>query len=254
MATTFYKYHGAGNDFILFDNRKGMLSLTTDRIAELCDRHLGIGADGLILLEEPRSEEEDFYMIYYNSDGNESTMCGNGGRCIAKFAQDIGLVMNKANFAAIDGPHWATFEVDQVSLGMADAPAIEKRLGGFFIDTGSPHHVEHRLAGPNFRSVARELRNNYGPEGCNINFVQSCNDELSIRTYERGVERETLSCGTGATGAAMVAVAMGWISQPPVKLYTQGGVLEVDFQGKGPFTNVVLKGPAIKVFEGIIEI
>ena len=254
MAHTFYKYHGAGNDFILFDNRLSRVQLSSERIAELCHRHYGIGADGLMLLEQPRHEGDDFYMVYYNADGNESTMCGNGGRCIAKFAQDLGLIQDKATFTAIDGPHWATFDGDQVALGMVDAPAVEERHGGLFINTGSPHHVENRMAGPDFVSVARELRNRYGAEGCNINFIQACNDELSIRTYERGVEGETLACGTGATGAAMVAVAKQWVSAAPVKLYAQGGVLEVDFKGTGPFTDVVLKGPAIKVFEGTIEL
>jgi len=253
MQIAFQKYQGAGNDFIMLDNRDGKYSgLNTAQIAQLCHRNKGIGADGLILVEQ--AEKADFKMVYFNADGKESTMCGNGGRCIAKFAQDLGLIQDKATFTAIDGPHWATFDGDQVALGMVDAPAVEERHGGLFINTGSPHHVENRVAGPDFVSVARELRNRYGAEGCNINFIQACNDELSIRTYERGVEGETLACGTGAVGAAMIAVAKQWVSAAPVKLYAQGGVLEVDFKGTGPFTNVVLKGPAVKVFEGTIEL
>lgn len=253
MLISFYKYQGAGNDFILFDNRDGALQPTESAVSFLCNRHFGIGADGLMLLEAPRAEGDDFYMVYYNSDGRESTMCGNGGRCIARFAVDLGLADHRVQFSAIDGPHWAEVEEQKVRLGMIDAAAVEERNGGFFVNTGSPHHVEHRHGGPSFELDARALRDAYGNEGANVNFVEACAGELSIRTYERGVEGETLACGTGAVAGALVAVQQGWVEASPVTLYARGGTLEVSFDGQGPFTNVVLTGPAVKVFEGKIQ-
>ena len=251
----FYKYHGAGNDFILIDNRSGTLTITTETIAHWCHRNYGVGADGLMLLETPKVESDHFYMQYFNSDGRESTMCGNGGRCIARFAVDLGITAEGTlNFHAIDGPHTAVVSQSSVALSMIDAPAVISRNNGFFIDTGSPHHVEHRESGPDFVGTAHPIRNAYGPDGANVNFIQACEGELSIRTYERGVENETLACGTGATAAAMVAVAEGWVPSAPVRLYAQGGILTVDFKGSGPFTDVVLTGPAMQVFKGLLPL
>ena len=251
----FYKYHGAGNDFILIDNRSGSLTLTTETIAQWCHRNYGVGADGLMLLEAPKVEGDHFYMQYFNSDGRESTMCGNGGRCISRFAVDLGIAAEGTlNFHAIDGPHTAVVAPSSVALSMIDTPAVVARHNGFFIDTGSPHHVEHREPGPDFVNTARRIRTSYGPEGANVNFIQACEGELSIRTYERGVENETLACGTGATAAAMVAVAQGWVPAAPVRLYAQGGILTVDFKGSGPFTDVVLTGPATQVFKGLLPL
>ena len=251
----FYKYHGAGNDFILIDNRSGSLTLTTETIAQWCHRNYGVGADGLMLLEAPKVEGDHFYMQYFNSDGRESTMCGNGGRCISRFAVDLGIAAEGTlNFHAIDGPHTAVVAPSSVALSMIDAPAVVARNNGFFIDTGSPHHVEHREPGPDFIGTARRIRASYGLEGANVNFIQACEGELSIRTYERGVENETLACGTGATAAAMVAVAQGWVPAAPVRLYAQGGILTVDFKGSGPFTDVVLTGPATQVFKGLLSL
>ena len=247
----FYKYHGAGNDFILIDNRSNTLTLTTETIAQWCHRNYGVGADGLMLLEAPKVEGDDFYMQYFNADGRESSMCGNGGRCIARFAVDIGIATEGTlYFHAIDGPHVSVVSEFSVALSMIDAPAVISRNNGFFIDTGSPHHVENRTPGSDFVRTARLIRDVYGPEGANVNFIQACEGELSIRTYERGVENETLACGTGATAAAMVAVAQGWVPSAPVRLYAQGGILTVDFKGTGPFTDVVLTGPAAQVFKG----
>ena len=251
----FYKYHGAGNDFILIDNRSGSLTLTTVTIAQWVHRNYGVGADGLMLLEAPKVQGDHFYMQYFNSDGRESTMCGNGGRCISRFAVDLGIAAEGTlNFHAIDGPHTAVVAPSSVALSMIDAPAVVARNNGFFIDTGSPHHVEHREPGPDFVGTARRIRASYGPEGANVNFIQACDGELSIRTYERGVENETLACGTGATAAAMVAVAQGWVPAAPVRLYAQGGILTVDFKGSGPFTDVVLTGPATQVFKGLLPL
>jgi len=251
----FYKYHGAGNDFILIDNRSGALSLDASTIAQWCHRHYGVGADGLMLLEAPRARSDHFYMQYFNSDGNESTMCGNGGRCIARFAVDLGIAAEGTlYFHAIDGPHSAVVSKTTVALSMIDAPAVVERNQGFYIDTGSPHHVENRTPGADFVATARTIRHAYGPEGVNVNFIQACEGELSIRTFERGVENETLACGTGATAAAMVAVAQGWVPSAPVTIYAQGGILTVDFKGRGPFTDVVLTGPAVQVFKGKLQL
>ena len=251
----FYKYQGAGNDFILFDAREGFPEVSTATIARWCDRHFGIGADGVMLLESPKEPGDHFYMKYFNSDGNQSTMCGNGGRCIAKFAYDQGICRDEAKFHAIDGAHWAKIAGSEVTLGMIDAPEVVDRHQGQFVNTGSPHHVEQRDFTSDFVEIARRKRNEYGSEGSNINHVEIKGAQsLAIRTFERGVEDETLACGTGAVAAAMVAVAQGWIPAPPVKVKALGGELEVGFEGLGPFENVWLKGPAQFVFKGTIAL
>ena len=254
MHVSFFKYHGAGNDFVLIDNRNSTTTLTTEHIRQLCDRNFGIGADGLMLLDSPRHAGDHFYMTYYNSDGNESTMCGNGGRCIAKFATDMGITSDRLLFHAIDGPHWAEVTGNTVALGMIDAGVVRAQKGGHFIDTGSPHHVTRVSAyAEEFISHTRAKRNEYGAEGSNVNEIIVSEQGLRIRTYERGVEDETLACGTGAVAAAMVAVSQGW-AQSPVDVQALGGLLEVSFQGTGPFSQVVLKGPAAFVFKGEVEV
>lgn len=251
MNLSFFKYQGAGNDFILLDCRDSSANLTKEQIARMCHRHFGIGADGLMYLEAPRFEGDHFYMVYFNADGSESTMCGNGGRCISKFATDLGIVADRLQFHAIDGPHWAEVRGETVALGMIDAPAVEESHGAFFIDTGSPHHVDVRAAHPDaFVEYARPVRNAFGVEGCNINTLVALDEGFSIRTYERGVENETLACGTGAVAAAMVAVHRG-LATSPVTIKALGGDLTISFRGKGPFTDVVLEGPAEYSFEGI---
>ena len=217
----------------------------------MCRRNFGIGADGLMYLEPPREEGDHFYMVYFNADGSESTMCGNGGRCISKFATDLGIVANRLQFHAIDGSHWAEVRGNQVSLGMIDAPAVVESHGAHFVDTGSPHHVDVRSEHPDdFVFYARALRNAYGKQGCNINSLVEHKEGFSIRTYERGVENETLACGTGAVAAAMVAVHCG-LASSPVFIKASGGDLKISFSGTGPFTDVVLEGPAKFSFEGI---
>lgn len=254
MQVTFFKYHGAGNDFVLIDNRTAPIALTTEQIRQLCSRHFGIGADGLMLLDAPKHEGDHFYMTYYNSDGHESTMCGNGGRCIARFATDLGISADQLRFHAIDGPHWAEVLESDVRLGMIDAGEVVPRNGGHFVDTGSPHHVVRVDAfSEEFVQTSRDKRDEYGTEGSNVNEIVVEDEGLKIRTYERGVEDETLACGTGAVGAAMVAAAQGW-AQSPVKVQALGGLLEVQFDGAGPFSNVVLKGPAEFVFKGQVEV
>lgn len=252
---TFYKYQGAGNDFILFDARDGFPEVSNQQMAAWCDRHFGIGADGVMLLLPPSHPGDQFYMQYHNADGNQSTMCGNGGRCIARFAADLGICGSSATFHAIDGPHWAEIRPESVTLGMIDAPAVTERQGGYFVNTGSPHHVEQTPFTDDFVSTARAKRHAYGPEGSNINHIELCGPQsIAIRTFERGVEDETLACGTGAVAAAMVAVAQGWVAAPPVQIAAQGGNLEVSFEGNGPFTSVWLKGPAEFVFKGTLEL
>jgi diaminopimelate epimerase len=251
----FYKYQGTGNDFVLIDNRKGLFK---GDVQMLCDRKFGIGADGLMLLENEVGY--DFKMVYYNSDGNVSTMCGNGGRCIVAFAKQLGIVDNQAHFVAIDGTHDAYIDENNVvALGMIGVDEVEK-LGksDFVLDTGSPHYVQFRddIAGMNVITEAHKIRynNRFSKEGINVNFVEDRQNYLSVRTYERGVENETLSCGTGVTAVAIAYHRLkgereGDFTQ---NLEVQGGNLEVKFnfsRGVG-YKNIQLVGPAELVFEG----
>lgn len=254
MNLQFFKYQGAGNDFILLDGRASPVNLSQAQIRLMCDRNFGIGADGLMYLEVPRHEGDHFYMVYFNADGNESTMCGNGGRCISKFAHDLGIQAARYAFHAIDGSHWAEVRDDSVALGMSNAAAVVDSHGAFYVDTGSPHHIVLCEAHPaDLNAYARPIRDAYGKEGCNINTLVQAADDFTIRTFERGVENETLACGTGAVAAAMVAVHKG-VAQVPVRIKALGGDLVVDFKGSGPFTHVVLEGPAEYSFEGIWKV
>ncbi|MCW9037853.1 diaminopimelate epimerase, partial [Altibacter sp.] len=206
MAFEFYKYQGTGNDFVMIDNRQHIFSKNnTKLVAQLCDRKFGIGADGLILLEPHATAH--FSMVYYNADGNLSSMCGNGGRCIVHFAKHLGIIDSKAEFEAVDGMHEATVEGDLVSLKMNNVTAVSRSEDFVFLDTGSPHHVEivDDVAKFEVFERGRSIRNDrYGKAGANVNFVTPKeNDIFSVRTYERGVEDETLSCGTGVTAVAI---------------------------------------------------
>ena len=198
-------------------------------------------------------------MTYYNSDGNLSTMCGNGGRCLVQFAKDLGVIKNSAKFLAIDGDHEAVVVNNGVELKMMDTLLAVEKDRGYFLDTGSPHHVlkvENAENAPVF-SEGKRLRNEvYGTEGANINFVEAVNDHsIFVRTYERGVEDETFSCGTGVTAAAIVAFQMAWVKPGEIQVKTLGGDLSVSFEkGKNGFNNVWLKGPAVKVFKGELEV
>ena len=262
---TFHKYHGTGNDFVLIDDRTQVFDETDSvRIAQLCHRRFGIGADGLILLRN--KPDFDFEMVYFNADGHPSSMCGNGGRCTVAFAKFLGLINDQAYFLAVDGPHQACVETDgTVRLRMIDVAAPQPAGPGaaddVFLHTGSPHHVRFLPAGLAALDVfaeGRALRHGppYGAAGANINFVEipaHPAQPWSVRTYERGVEDETLSCGTGVTAVALAASARG--ARSPVRLSTPGGELEVAFQegGDGGFTNVWLSGPAVRVFAGSVE-
>ncbi|HUH47769.1 MAG TPA: diaminopimelate epimerase [Arenibacter sp.] len=258
MRLNFIKYQGTGNDFILIDNREDVFPEdNSGLVSHLCDRKFGIGADGLILLESDTLS--DFKMVYYNSDGKQSTMCGNGGRCIVAYANLLGLIGEEASFMAIDGIHRAKIRNDKVSLEMQDVAEIREKQNSMFLDTGSPHHVQwvKDLAHFDVRKEGRKLRYGlYGQPGSNINFVADMGaDSFYVRTYERGVEDETLSCGTGVTAVAIALHRAGRTQKNKVAITTPGGTLEVDFESneKG-YHGIWLTGPAELVFKGEIYV
>jgi len=250
----FYKYQGTGNDFVMIDNRTHSFPKdNTNLIAKLCNRRFGIGADGLILLEN--DSDSDFRMTYYNSDGNESSMCGNGGRCIVAFAQKLGIIKDKAKFIATDGLHFATIENDIVSLQMKDIDEVKINGNFVFLDTGSPHHVVlvDELENLDVKTEGAKIRYGdlYGKEGSNVNFVKQIGENsFAIRTYERGVEDETLSCGTGATAVAIAMYALKKTTSPEISIKVMGGDLKVTFQKRNKYESVFLTGRAEYVFEG----
>jgi diaminopimelate epimerase len=258
LKLTFYKYEGTGNDFVMIDNR--LLTFPKENIQwikKLCDRRFGIGGDGLILLENDLAT--DFKMVYYNSDGNESSMCGNGGRCLVAFAKKIGVIQSEATFIAVDGVHHASIDKNGiVSLQMKDVDVVDIHPEYVFLDTGSPHHVQlvPNLKDFDVKKEGEKLRYSdlYGKAGSNINFVhQISSNEFAIRTYERGVEDETLSCGTGATAVAIAMYATGKSNQDNCAINVEGGKLKVSFEKiSETYTNVLLIGPATFVFEGTI--
>ena len=258
MKLQFYKYQGTGNDFIMIDNRDMIFPKNDTKLVQrLCDRKFGIGADGLILLEN--DEDTDFKMVYYNADGNQSTMCGNGGRCLVAFAKEIGVITDRARFMAVDGLHHAEFQNEEVVLEMQPVDLVENFEGYSYLDTGSPHHVQliDNLESLDVKQEGSRLRyGKYGKAGSNINFVKKLKDDLfAVRTYERGVEDETLSCGTGVTAVALAMYDRGYTQNSAVGLETPGGRLEVLFESNNKgYKDIKLKGKAEKVFEGIIEV
>lgn len=250
----FSKYQGTGNDFIMIDNRNLVFYKNTDFIARLCHRRFGIGADGLILLENADKEDEDFRMIYFNADGKEGSMCGNGGRCIVKFAQDLGIVKTTTRFRAVDGIHEAEIKGDLIALKMNDISSFEKGENFFCIDSGSPHYITfvEDTDKVDVYQRGKAIRNSpaFVKEGINVNFVEADGPTHNIRTYERGVEDETYSCGTGVTASAL-ALFLAQKAESPVKFETLGGNLEVSFESSPEgFTNIKLIGPAEKTFDG----
>lgn len=259
MEYTFFKYHGTGNDFILLDDRQlSFPEENTELIHKLCERHFGIGADGLMLLR--KHPDFDFEMIYYNADGNKSTMCGNGGRCIAQFAFDLGIVNQKMSFVAVDGPHQAEIlELGLVQLQMQDVTDFYQGKRHFEIDTGSPHFVRFTdlMDATDFVPEARGVRYReryHKKGGINVNFAtQSIDNCVEMRTYERGVEDETMSCGTGVVATALAASTQGCHS--PVEVHTKGGKLNVYFEGNQVenFRNILLQGPVSFVFKGQLD-
>lgn len=258
MNLLFHKYQGTGNDFIIVDNRDLLFPKTNSEfIASMCNRRLGIGSDGLILLED--DEKSDFKMIYYNSDGKKGTLCGNGGRCVVAFAKKLKLFSKTTKFKAIDGYHKAEINSELVSLQMKDVSEVKVFKNSIFADTGSPHHIEMV---PHLESIAvveegRRIKNAlYDPLGCNINFVEQLDGQtFKVRTYERGVEEETLSCGTGVTAVAISMHALGKSSSKKVALLTRGGKLEVSFdKNDDSYHNIVLSGPAKFIFQGNFQV
>ena len=255
----FSKYHGAGNDFIIIDNRNKIVSENHKELFKLlCNRHLGIGGDGLILLQS--SKEHDFEMFYVNSDGKPSSMCGNGGRCIVAFAKKTGVVENEATFMAIDGFHTASISsTGEVKLKMGLHSSI-KRDGLFYVlNTGSPHLVlpVKNIDFVKVKETGKQIRDSdpYAKEGININFMEIISSsEAYLRTYERGVEDETLSCGTGVTAASIVLSEIyGNIGSVEKIIHTRGGILKVSFERKeeGEISDLYLEGPTQLVYEGI---
>src|SRR5690606_5505109 len=261
MNIQFYKYQGTGNDFIILDNRKKeYYNLCEEQVKKLCDRKFGIGADGLMLLDDHAGY--DFEMKYYNSDGREGSMCGNGGRCLVKFANYMGINKNSYLFIATDGEHEAQINEDGiVSLRMQNVPAIKEYFGDFILNTGSPHYVQlvRDVMTTDVYKKGRDIRysKNFEQEGINVNFVETVDneDKIIVRTYERGVEDETLSCGTGVTAAALVCYHND-NGFNRVEVQTLGGNLAVEYDRlmEAGFENIWLSGPAEKVFEGKISL
>jgi diaminopimelate epimerase len=253
MIIEFYKYQGTGNDFIMIDDREKEFDLTeNDLIAALCERRMGIGADGLILLREHGTL--DFEMIYFNADGKQSSMCGNGGRCIIAFAQMLEMIDDETTFMAIDGEHKGRLMDDGIYLQMQDVKKIKGVGDGLVLNTGSPHYIEmvDDLDNLDVNKEGRKIRNSapFKKEGINVNFVLDAN-ELQLRTYERGVEAETLSCGTGVVATAIAMHYANCIEETLVNVKTKGGELTVSFEEfNSGYRNIWLSGEASMVFAG----
>ena len=262
MEIAFWKYQGNGNDFIILDERDSARQLTSVQVRKLCDRHFGIGADGLMTLKE--AEHADFKMSYYNADGELASMCGNGGRCIAMFANLMNIAPAEMSFEAYDGLHKAIIEEEllegrkyAVSLQMADVAGVEQSGNFYFLDTGSPHYVEfvENLAEMDVFKEGSIIRfsERFSPGGTNVNFVELKDKRLFVRTYERGVEDETLPCGTGVTASAIAAFLK--TGDKDFQIQTSGGEFRLSFEeDKGVFVKVCLHGPAEFVFKGQIKL
>jgi len=259
MSIKFYKYHGTGNDFILIDGMQSAIEEEFNReiIAKICHRRFGIGADGFIILSP--SEDTDFNMIYYNSDGNRSSMCGNGSRCLIRFAHSLGYIGEHTTFEAADGLHEGKVMAEVISVKMKDVTEIEKISADYFLDTGSPHYVQFAqdIDALKIREEAHKIRydDRFKSEGTNVNFVEAFAQGIQVRTYERGVEDETYSCGTGVVAAALAHNFLNPASGKEIKIRTKGGNLTVSFELEdGHYKNIWLTGPAQKVFEGQLEL
>ena len=258
MEIQFSKYQGTGNDFVIIDNRDGSIALSNAQIAFLCDRRFGVGSDGLIMLGT--ANEYDFSMSYYNADGTEGSMCGNGARCLVQFAHDHGIVKEKYFFIAIDGPHEATIEKNGwIHLKMSDVNAVEVGDHFFVTNTGSPHYVQLVNGVEKFDvfTAGKAIRYNerFKAEGVNVNFIEFHNDHLFVRTYERGVENETYSCGTGVTASA-ITTHLNKLGEHRVSIKTIGGALAVSFNnlGGGHFNHIWLQGPGTFVYSASINL
>lgn len=259
MRISFTKYQGTGNDFVMVDNRSGVYDhLNIKEVVALCDRRFGVGADGLIKLNN--HSDFAFEMDYFNSDGSKS-FCGNGARCTVAFAHSLGIDTQAVSFLGIDGAHTASSTTIGVSLQMKDISAVTAIASDFFVHTGSPHYIQFvsNVSEVDVFQQGKHIRNSeaYRAEGTNVNFVEIVEDaSLFVRTYERGVEDETLSCGTGVTAAAIAyAVQVGLTGQQTIRIRTLGGRLSVSFlRDENTFTKVYLEGPAVAVFKGEIDV
>ena len=260
MKFEFYKYHGTGNDFIIIDNRKLKVKLNTKQIAHLCNRRFGIGADGLMYLQNKKGY--DFQMVYFNSDGRESSFCGNGSRCIVAFARELGIIKkSETTFIATDGVHTAKIKGDIISMKMRDVKNIEVDENVYLLNTGSPHYVRFTegVKTAEIISEARKIRysDRFKAEGVNVNFAEKNGKGIYVRTYERGVEDETLSCGTGVTASAIASAVKGVATaKDSCKILTPGGELLVRFhqENNNTFNDIWLEGPATFVFKGETKI
>jgi diaminopimelate epimerase len=259
ISIQFSKYQGTGNDFIMIDDRAEQFPVNQSLIEFLCHRRFGIGADGLILLRNAKGY--DFRMVYFNADGREGSMCGNGGRCTVRFAQDLGLFEENTTFIAVDGEHKAAACEDEIFLNMSHVSGSAQDGSDYFLNTGSPHYVTfvEDIEAVDVVADGKAIRYGdvYGPKGgTNVNFAQVLDEQsLYVRTYERGVEDETYSCGTGVTACALMAYQhLGMVE--PINIKTKGGNLRVSFvaQADGSFDSIYLIGPAVKVFEGVFSI
>jgi len=254
IALPFNKYQGAGNDFVIIDNRNSVFNPDDHEvISRMCDRRFGIGADGLILVN--KYEGLDFEMVYFNADGYVGSMCGNGGRCTADFAVRHGIAGKHMRFKAYDGIHEAFTGNGTIRLQMSDINSFSIVNESYFINTGSPHYVLFRkdIATLDVYNEGKRIRqsDDFKPGGTNVNFVEKEDNGIYVRTFERGVEDETLSCGTGVTASAIASVLSGQFVSSPVNVRTRGGDLKVEFSVKGKqITNIWLSGPATFVFEG----
>ncbi len=253
----FYKYQATGNDFVVIDNREANIAVTKEQVAAICHRKFGVGADGLMLIE--KHPQFNFGLEYFNSDGSQS-LCGNGSRAAVHFASQLGMVNGKATFNAFDGEHSAELlPTGIVRLKMNPVKEVKRMDEDYFLDTGSPHVIRFVSDIRNYPvfDEGRALRysETFKPGGTNVNFVELLGDNaIFVRTYERGVENETLSCGTGVTAAALVVSLRGYSS--PVNIKTLGGDLSVEFKSShtGTFQEIFLIGPAKMVFEGDLEL
>ena len=255
MKLKFEKYESGGNDFILLDNRKSEYHLTSNEIKKFCNRNFGVGSDGLIILKS--SIIADIKMSYYNSDGKPSTLCGNGTRCLFSFSLSLGIIEKSAKIETTEGVYIATIsDRNLVSLKMKNINNIILFDDKAYLNTGSPHHVEmtkdlNKIAVKKIGSSIR-FSDRYSPHGTNVNFCKKISDKkFEIRTYERGVEDETLSCGTGATAVAIAVHVMGLTTQNEITILTRGGELIISFEkSETGYRNIYLEGPTRFVFKG----
>lgn len=255
MQIEFHKYQGTGNDFVILDNRSGIYnSISHDQVKDICHRHFGVGADGLMLLQE--KDGYDFEMVYYNADGHLGSMCGNGGRCIVQFAYNLGIKKSNYHFIATDGPHDAEITDGIIKLKMKDVNEVSNRRHHFILNTGSPHYIKivPDVNDINVYEEGKDIRysNEFKEKGINVNFVEQLDgDSIFVRTYERGVENETMSCGTGVTAASLISAHNDY-GFNHVDVKTHGGNLYVEFDktSEHSFENIWLCGPAEFVFKG----